>query len=46
MNDAFEIMKTFLAADVLMAHPNYNIPFFIHTNAFDYQMVAKIIQWK
>ncbi len=37
-------MKTILAADVLMAYTNHNIPFHIYTAALDYQMGAVIIQ--
>ncbi len=44
MDNAFEIMKTNLAADFLMAYPNCNSSFHIYTDACDYQMGTKIIE--
>ncbi len=46
MDQAFKIIKTILAADVLKANPNHNLPFHIYTDASDYQMGAIIIQQK
>ncbi len=46
MDQTFKNMKTILAADVLMAYPNHNLPFHIYTNASNYQMGAIIIQQK
>ncbi len=46
MGTAFKIMKTIMAADVLMTYPNHNIPFYIYTNASNYQMGAIIIKKK
>ncbi len=34
--DAFKIMKTMLAPDVLIAYSNHNIPLHIHTDASVY----------
>ncbi len=42
----FYIMKTNLAADVLMTYPNHNLLFHLYTNASDYQMGAIIILQK
>ncbi len=39
-------MKTILAAEVLMAYPNHNLPFHIYTNASNSQMGTVIIQQK
>ncbi len=44
MDNAIKIIKTIMAADVLMAFPNYNIPFCIYTDASNYQMGIKIIE--
>ncbi len=44
MDQAFKIMKTILAADVLMAYPNHNVPFHIYTDTSDYQIGVIIIQ--
>ncbi len=46
MNKIFEIIKTFLAVEVLMVHPNHNIPFHSFTDTSDYQMGVIIIQQK
>ncbi len=46
MDQAFKIMKTILAADVVMAYPNHNLPFHIYTNASDFQIGAAVIQQK
>ncbi len=46
MNNAFKIMKMILASNVLMIHPNHNIPFDIYTDASSYQTGAVIIQQK
>jgi hypothetical protein len=44
MQNAFDQMKALMAADVLCAHPDYNKPFHIFTDASDYQLGAYIIQ--
>ncbi len=36
MDNAFNIMKTILAVDVLMEYTNHNIPFHIYTDASNY----------
>ncbi len=44
MDQAFKHMKDIMDADVIMAYPNYNIPFHIYSNGSDYQMGAVIDQ--
>ncbi len=46
MDQAFKIIKTILAMDVLMAYPNHTLPFHIYTDTSNYQMGAIIIQQK
>ena len=42
--EAFETLKSIMAADCLNAYPDYNVPFEIYTDASDYQLGAAIIQ--
>ena len=44
--EAFEILKSIMAADCLNAYPDCNQPFEIYTDASDYQLGAAIIQNK
>ena len=44
--EAFETLKSIMAADCLNAYPDYNQPFEIYTDASDYQLGAVIIQNK
>ncbi len=43
MDQAFKIMKTKMAAYVLMEYPNHNIPFHKYTGISDYQMGTFVI---
>jgi hypothetical protein len=44
MQQAFEKIKTLMAAEVLCAYPDYNKPFKIYTDACNHQLGACIIQ--
>ncbi len=43
---SFQNYENYLAVDVLVAFPNYNLAFHIHTDASNYQMGAIVIQQK